>query len=128
MFVFEVEHCCIPSVRKHLGPPLDKEEECEKFIAKYVDNEEVICGPYLEDGRWVILVQRKFTDVCDLLREKLKDGGRNLGVAEGTSLILRRGFKVLVNEEVVEVYERNGEFAVFLTEFLHGRPRWLEAR
>jgi tRNA nucleotidyltransferase (CCA-adding enzyme) len=128
MFVFELEHCCVMPVKKHLGPPLDKEEECEKFVAKYVGNKEVVCGPYIEDGRWVVLVRRKFTDACDLLRERLKDGGRNAGVAEGISHVLRGGFKVLVNEEIVEVYERNGEFAVFLTEFLHGRPRWLEAR
>jgi tRNA nucleotidyltransferase (CCA-adding enzyme) len=128
MFVFEFEHCCISRVKKHSGPPLDKEEECEKFVAKYMDNKEVICGPYVEDGRWIVLVRRKFTDACDLLREKLKDGGRNAGVAEGISHVLRGDFKVLVNEEIVEVYERNSEFAVFLTEFLHGRPRWLEAR
>jgi benzoyl-CoA reductase/2-hydroxyglutaryl-CoA dehydratase subunit BcrC/BadD/HgdB len=82
----------------------------------------------VEDGRWVVLVRRKFTDACELLRERLKEGGRNAGVAEGISRILRKGFKVLVNEEIVEIYKRNGEFAVFLTEFLQGRPKWLGAR
>jgi tRNA nucleotidyltransferase (CCA-adding enzyme) len=128
MFVFELEHCCISPVRKHLGPPLDKEKECEKFVAKYLDSPDEVCGPYVEDGRWVVLVRRKFTDACELLRERLKEGGRNAGVAEGISRILRKGFKVLVNEEIVEIYKRNGEFAVFLTEFLQGRPKWLGAR
>ncbi len=61
------------------------------------------------------------------MKERLKDGGRNAGVAEGISQILRKGFKVLVNGEIAAVYEGNGEFAVFLTEFLSGRPGWLEA-
>jgi tRNA nucleotidyltransferase (CCA-adding enzyme) len=128
MFVFELEDCCIPKVKKHVGPPLDKEKECEKFIAKYVESPGAVCGPYVEDGRWMVLVRRKFTDACSLLKDRLKDGGRKAGVAEGISQVLKKNFRVLVNEEIADVYERNSEFAVFLTEFLLGRPKWLEAR
>lgn len=127
MFVFELEDCCVSSVRVHLGPPLSKGEECERFIAKYLSNESAVSGPYVEDGRWVVLVRRRFTDACMLLKEKLKDGGRNAGVAEQISQVLKKGFKVLVNDEIVEVYEKNEEFAEFLTEFLSGRPKWLDA-
>jgi len=126
MFIFELEDCCISSVKKHLGPPLDKEKEREKFVMKHVDSNDTVCGPYVEEGRWVVLVRRKSTDVCDLFRQRLKDGGRSAGVAEGISEVLKKGFRVLVNEEIVEVYETNSEFAVFLTEFLQGKPRWLE--
>jgi len=126
MFGFELESRCISHVKKHLGPPLEKERECEKFVAKYVNSEDAVCGPYVEDGRWVVLVRRKFMDACELLRERLQDGGRNAGVAEGISHVLKKGFKVLVNEEIVNVYGSNGEFAVFLTEFLQGKPKWLE--
>ena len=125
MFIFELEDCCISPVKKHLGPPLEKEKEREKFVMKYVDSKDTVCGPYLEDGRWVVLVLRKPTDACDLFRQRLKDGGRNAGVAEGIAKVLKKGFKVLVNEEISEVYETNAEFAVFLTEFLQGKPKWL---
>jgi hypothetical protein len=95
---------------------------------KYVDSKDTVCGPYVEDGRWAVLVRRKSTDVCDLFRQRLKDGGRSAGVAEGISQVLKKSFRVLVNEEIVEVYETNGEFAIFLTEFLQGKPKWLESR
>jgi len=127
MFVFELEACCISPVKRHLGPPLDKEQECEKFVAKYVDSSETVCGPYVEDGRWVVLVRRKITDACELLRGRLKDGGKNAGVAEGLSLAVKKGFKIMVNEEIADVYAKNKEFAVFLTEFLSGKPSWLSA-
>jgi hypothetical protein len=81
----------------------------------------------VEDGRWVVLLRRKFTDVCILLCERLKDGGKNAGVAEQVSLVLKKGFKVLVNEEIVGDYGKNEEFAKFLTDFLSGKPKWLEA-
>lgn len=126
MFIFELEDCCVPLVKKHLGPPLDKELECENFLAKYVSKPEAVVGPYVENGRWVVQIHRKYTDACVLLQEKLKDGGRNAGVAERVSLVLRKGFKVLLNEELADIYMKNREFAKFITEFLSGKPRWLE--
>jgi tRNA nucleotidyltransferase (CCA-adding enzyme) len=125
MFVFELEHCCVPPVKKHLGPPLEKEHECERFLAKHQGGSGTVSGPYVQDGRWVVQVRRKYTDACALLRDKLKDGGRNAGVAEQIVQVLRKGFRVLVNDEIVQIYEKNGEFARFLTEFLSGKPAWL---
>ena len=126
VFLFELEQRRLPLVKKHLGPPLDKERECEHFLAKYMHNSSVVSGPYVDDGRWVVELQRKCPDVADLLIERLKDGGRRAGVAEKISHVLRKGFRVLVNEEIAKVYENNGEFAKFLTEFLSGKPKWLE--
>jgi tRNA nucleotidyltransferase (CCA-adding enzyme) len=127
VFGFELEHCCIPEVKKHLGPPLEKESESKKFLLKHLKASKTVSGPCVEDGRWVVEVRRNHTDACALLREKLKDGGKNAGVAEGISHVLKKGFRVLVNEEIVKVYEKNGEFAKFLTDFLSGKPKWLKA-
>jgi tRNA nucleotidyltransferase (CCA-adding enzyme) len=126
VFVFELEDCCVSPVKLHLGPPLDKGVECERFVGKHLGRSETICGPYVQDDRWVVLVRRKCTDVRGLLSEKLKDGGKNAGVAEGFSHVLEKGFSVLVNEEIVKVYGKNKQFAVFLTDFLIGKPKWLE--
>ena len=126
MFMFELEHCCLPPVKKHLGPPLEKEQECERFLKKHLNDFGTVSGPYIEDGRWVVEVRRKYKDACDLLRERLKDGGRRAGVAEQISQVLRKGFQIFLNEEVIKIYEKNSEFAKFLTEFLSGKPKWLE--
>jgi tRNA nucleotidyltransferase (CCA-adding enzyme) len=125
MFIFEFEQQIIPSVKKHLGPPLDKESECEKFLKKHSNNAQTVCGPYVEDGRWVVILKRTFSDAAELLKSRLKDGGRNAGVAEQISYVLNKGFRILVNREILEVYKENLEFAVFLTDFLDGRPKWL---
>jgi len=126
VFGFELETCCISSVKRHLGPPLEKGQECAKFLLKHQNNSGTVAGPYVEDGRWIVQVRRKFTDACTLLGERLKDGGKDVGVAEQISRVIKKGFHVSVNEEILEVYERNGEFAKFLTDFLSGRPKWLE--
>jgi tRNA nucleotidyltransferase (CCA-adding enzyme) len=126
VFGFEVEDCCISSVKKHLGPPLEKQRECERFLMKHQNGSDTVSGPYVEDGRWVVQVRRKFTDACTLLNERLKDGGKNAGVADRISQVLKKGFNVLVNEEIIGVYEENEEFAAFLADFVLGKPKWLE--
>ncbi len=127
VFVLELEQRVLPRVRKHLGPPLTRENECASFLAKYAQgNGDVVSGPYIEDGRWVVELQRRFTDVVELLCDKLRGGGRNAGVAEGVAQALKEKFSVLVNSEISAVYSGNRNFAEFLTDFLKGKPFWLE--
>jgi tRNA nucleotidyltransferase (CCA-adding enzyme) len=126
MFIFELEDCYVSPVKKHLGPPIERERECENFLAKHMGKSGTVAGPFIEDRRWVVLIHRKYTDACVLLRDRLRDGGKNAGVAERISHVLRKGFKILVNEELADVYRNNRKFAEFLTEFLSGKPKWLE--
>ncbi len=126
VFVLELEQRVLPSVKKHLGPPLERKRECEKFLSKYAHNNDVVSGPYIEDDRWVVELRRKITDAVEFLKEKLKDGGRNVGAAELISQAFREKLRILINSEVVEVYRGNWKFAEFLTEFLSGKPFWLE--
>jgi tRNA nucleotidyltransferase (CCA-adding enzyme) len=127
VFVFEVEQQILPSAKKHLGPPFEREAECEKFLSKYAADKRVVSGPYVEDGRWVVEVPRKHTDAVELLKEKLVGGGKNAGVADLIAETVQKEFSVLVNAEVLKIYVENSDFAVFLTEFLSGKPFWLIA-
>jgi tRNA nucleotidyltransferase (CCA-adding enzyme) len=124
--MFELEAQVLPNIKKHLGPPLERETECEKYLTKYGDNERVISGPYIEDGRWMVELPRKTTDAVAFLKEKLLDGGKNAGIADLVSKIMQKNLKVLVGEEVQAVCEGNNDFAEFLTDFLSGKPFWLK--
>jgi tRNA nucleotidyltransferase (CCA-adding enzyme) len=126
MFVFELESRFLPPVKKHFGPPLEKEKDCRNFLAKHASNKGTVTGPYIEDGRWVVMLKRKYVDAVALLKEKLADGGRNAGVAKEIAHVLSNGFRIYVNEEISEVYEKDGGFAKFLTDFISGKPKWLE--
>ena len=39
IFIFELESQVLPNIKKHLGPPLEREMECENFLAKYADKQ-----------------------------------------------------------------------------------------
>jgi tRNA nucleotidyltransferase (CCA-adding enzyme) len=124
--MFELEQQVLPNVRKHLGPPFEREAECEKYLSKYGVDERVISGPYIEDGRWMVEMPRKNIDAAELLQMKLTDGGKNAGIADLIAKIIQKNLKIRVNIEVIEVYEGNGDFAEFLTGFLIGKPFWLK--
>ena len=115
VFIFEVESRVLPLIKKHLGPPLRKKAECEKFLRKHLGAVHTISGPRVEAGRWVVEIKRKHTDVADLLLKKLGDGGRRVGVAELISKAVANWVEVLVNEEVLALYSSSPEFARFLT-------------
>lgn len=126
VFMFELEAQVLPNIKKHLGPPLERETECEKYLTKYGANERVISGPYIEEGRWMVELPRKTTDAVALLKEKLADGGKNTGIPDLISKIIQKNPKVLLGNEVQPVYEGNNDFAEFLTDFLSGKPFWLK--
>jgi len=128
IYVFELEQQILPNIKKHLGPPLEREAECEKFLAKYVGNKQVISGPHIEDGRWTVELPRKTTDAVALSKRKLADGGKNAGVAELIAKSIQKKLDVLIDGEALVVYESNEDFAKFLTDFLSGKPFWLKSQ
>ncbi|MFQ6065573.1 MAG: CCA tRNA nucleotidyltransferase, partial [Candidatus Bathyarchaeia archaeon] len=126
VLVFEVEHRFLPTIKRHLGPPVEKRTDCEKFLRKHVASPNTISGPRVEEGRWVVEIKRRYTDAAYLLVEKLRNGGRQVGIANLISRAVSKTLKVHVDGEALKLYRSNKEFAKFLTRFLLGRPHWIE--
>jgi len=125
VLLFEVEDRSLSLTKKHLGPPIEKRLECERFLRKHLGAVSTVSGPRLEDERWVVEVKRKNVDIVDLLRENLKQGGRQIGVAALISKAVATKVSVLVNKEVTSIYKVDSGFAEFLTEYIQGKPKWL---
>jgi tRNA nucleotidyltransferase (CCA-adding enzyme) len=125
LLIFEVESRFLIPIKKHLGPPVRKKVECEKFLRKHLEVTHTVSGPRVEGGRWVVEIKRKHMDMVDLLFEKLGDGGRRIGVADMISKTVADSVEILVNTEVLGLYSSDPQFAKFLTEYLEGKPSWL---
>ena len=125
IFVFEVENRFIPNMKHHLGPPLQKRLDCENFLRKHVGVDSTVSGPRIEDGRWVVDIQRMNTDVVELLNKKLGNERKRNGVVEIVSKAFADSLEVVVNNEALKLYSAYPDFAKFLTEYLEGKQRWL---
>ena len=126
VLLFEAEDRFLSAAKKHLGPPVEKRVECERFLRKHLGASATVSGPRLEDERWVAEIMRKHTDIVELLRVELNKGGRHVGVAERVSKAVADKVIVLVNEQIVSTYRTNSDFAEFLTEYIQGKPKWLQ--
>ncbi len=124
ILIYELESAELPSVEKHMGPPVEVVEHSDRFLRKHLGSEGLISGPWIEDGRWWILTRRRWTEALELLRHHLEvDGGRGIGVPKRLSRRMREGFSLLLNDEIEPYLE--GDFIGFLNQFLRGRPSWL---
>lgn len=57
----------LPAVARHQGPPLWNRENAEKFREKYAAPGQAVTGPFIEDGRYVVEVPRRYRTAADLL-------------------------------------------------------------
>lgn len=126
IFILEVPLRRLPPIERHVGPPIDMVNNCEEFLKKHLGSEDVFSGPRIEGDRLIVERRRRYIDIVELLREKLSlDGGRKIGVASLVSKAFSEKLEILVNEDILDFYSSNRDFAIFLTEYLIGKPRWL---
>jgi tRNA nucleotidyltransferase (CCA-adding enzyme) len=124
VIIFELEASNLGGVMKHYGPPALSIEE-DRFILKYLSSSKTVSGPSVEGGRWAVLIERKYRNAVFLIREKLANASSDVGAGSRVVESLGRGFKVMLNCEILKFYKKNPDFAIFLTDFLRGKPNWL---
>ncbi len=90
VIVFELLVWQLPAIKKHIGPPVTAVRHAEKFKRRHPP-------PYLiEDGRYVVEVKRRYTDVLSLLRNELQ--AASLG--KDVSKAIEEGYEVLRIEDI----------------------------
>ncbi|MEM1506725.1 MAG: CCA tRNA nucleotidyltransferase [Candidatus Bathyarchaeia archaeon] len=125
ILLFELPTRFLPNIEKHMGPPVEKMIECEKFLRKHLFSKDIFSGPRIEDGRLVVEKRRRYSDAVTLLKENLKNGGGSIGIASLVSEAFLDSLEIFVNEEIKDLYSAEKSFALFLTKYLIGRPSWL---
>jgi tRNA nucleotidyltransferase (CCA-adding enzyme) len=90
--VFELLVGKLPKIKKHAGPPITSKYHSEQFKSKYP-----LRPVRIENGRYVVEVKRKYTDVVDLLKHEL----RLCSLGKHVSESIDRGYEVLRNEDIM---------------------------
>ena len=101
----------LPNVKKRIGPPVWVREHVEKFKDKYEGAENVF-GGYIENGKYVFEVQRKYTTAKGLLEEQLVNSSLGKQVHQSVS----KGFEILKDAEICRLKDQ--DFRVFLRKWV----------
>jgi tRNA nucleotidyltransferase (CCA-adding enzyme) len=125
LILLELENLTLPPMRKHLGPQVVRSQASQLFLRKHLSEDRSISGPWVDDDRWAVGQLRENTNAPELLRSRIRDGGRDVGVASKIAPVLKRRHRVLTGPALIDFYRRNHDAAQFVTSFLKGRPTWL---
>ncbi|WP_455285154.1 CCA tRNA nucleotidyltransferase [[Eubacterium] cellulosolvens] len=125
VILLELENLTLPPVRKRLGPHVARSQASELFLRKHLSGIRSISGPWVDDDRWAVDQLRENRSAVAFLRSRIRDGGRDVGVASKIAPVLKRGYRVLADQALINFYRKNSDAARFMTSFLKGRPAWL---
>jgi tRNA nucleotidyltransferase (CCA-adding enzyme) len=112
LLLFELKSGSVPHARRHTGPPLWNRENAEKFSLKYRESGAplLMAGPFIEDGRYIVEVRRRYTQAEDLLRSpEVLD----VSLGKHVRLSLQQGWEVMSDGNCW-----SDEFAPFITRFV----------
>ncbi|MEI6292094.1 MAG: CCA tRNA nucleotidyltransferase [Methanomicrobiales archaeon] len=123
MLLFELLTDSLPPVTRHFGPPLWARENARQFSLKYIAGMQegrIFCGPYIENGMYVVEMARRYSNAGDLLMspDLLEIGlGRHVREEIRGSLSVKCGLECLEDE-----------FALFITTFLEKKSPLTQIR
>lgn len=124
ILLFELAYDPIPQTVLSMGPPVEMAESSERFLKTHLHSDKIAAGPWIEGGRWWILLKRKEIEAQTVLEEGFKRGAERLGVPKRLSRLMSLRSKMLTDGGIEDYLK--GDFKKFLYQFLKGRPNWLD--
>ncbi|OGD53566.1 CCA-adding enzyme [Candidatus Bathyarchaeota archaeon RBG_13_38_9] len=125
IIIIELENRILSKTMKHLGPPVEKGIESERFLLTHLQNRGTISGPWIEKNRWVTHKKREQIDAKQVLKENLSNGGRHFGIPNMmANQIVKKKFTILADNEIQRFFDIP-EFSSFMNSHLKGKPSWL---
>ncbi len=121
VMLFEVESTELQKAEVKIGPEAFDEKNSEAFLSAH---KQMLAGPRIEKGRWVIEVQRKHTELEAFLSQLLK----KLRGAEKEAMgkALGKNAKIMSEKEIAALYKKSEGFRQFLTAYLKGKEEFLD--
>lgn len=101
ILILEMEVARLPKIKKHFGPPVTSREHTERFKKKYGRGIK-----YVEGGRFVAEVPRKYVHAKELLPKEIKSCGLGKNLSECR-------YRVVTADKI----PMGKEFGVFLREY-----------
>ena len=114
VLLFELEVLQLSRVARRMGPPVWEAEHLSRFLAAHPLT---MSGPYIEGGRAVVELPRRYTSARDLLASEVN----NLSLGKHLTEAVRRGHNIYVGRELAGI--KDGDFRAFMTRYLKAETR-----
>ncbi len=111
LLLFEMLVWELPVAKRHTGPPIDSKRHAKKFKDTYENNPAVLSGPFIEEGRYVVEIQRKLTRFSQLIAYE----HQTMRSSETIRQAMNRGFTILKDEQLLH----DRALGVFLSHFFN---------
>ena len=112
------------SIRKE-GPLINSEESL-KFLKQYTKHIDVVAGPFIDNGRWVIHFTKKGQNVYEFLESLVKKNTFMLNVDSFLKIEIKEKLKIYgTDEHLREIYTNDSSFAESLFLFVERKPMWV---
>jgi len=108
VLLFELLDEELPPVIKRTGPPVWNRSNAEKFLNKHLGM--TYSGPYIEDGKYIVEIERKHLNVSSLLKSPEVPAA---GLGKNVKKSMENYYSVQRNEEIWDE-----EFSGFLYDFI----------
>ncbi len=105
--VIELLSSALPHVKKHQGPPIWVRDHAQGFRSKYEGADETF-ALYIEDGRYVADIRRKFPTAREVLENRLTD----CSMGKQLSKAVKKEHMILENKQLCNI--RDDGFRVFM--------------
>jgi tRNA nucleotidyltransferase (CCA-adding enzyme) len=112
--LFELDVWELPRIIRREGPPVWEAVHLSRFLSMHPVPSS---GPYIEDGRAIVEVQRKYTRASDLLEKEVG----TLSLGKHLTIQVQRGHNIYVGPELVQVTDQG--FRTFMAGYLSARLR-----
>jgi tRNA nucleotidyltransferase (CCA-adding enzyme) len=112
LLLFELTGASVPCARRHTGPPLWNQENARKFFDKYAgtDVPQLMAGPFIENGRYMVEVCRAYTQARELLASA---DVLDVSLGKHVRLSMEEGWEVKTDKDCW-----SDQFAPFITGFI----------
>jgi tRNA nucleotidyltransferase (CCA-adding enzyme) len=119
LVLLEMEVNSLPNVQKIIGPIVFDEKNSKSFLEAHKNP---LVGPYIEDKRWVVEVERKFKTakekIVDTLNKPL-DILKAKGIPNYIAEAISKGFEVISGEEIEKLLRERRDVGVFFYNYFY---------
>jgi tRNA nucleotidyltransferase (CCA-adding enzyme) len=112
--LFELDVWELPRIIRRQGPHVWEAEHLSRFLSSHPKPSS---GPYIEDGRAIVEIQRKYTRASDLLEKEVG----TLSLGRHLTMQVQKGHDIYVGSELVQVKDQG--FRTFMAGYLVARFR-----